>query len=120
MAVKLKIFLQSQICMPGCGWCQSQMFLENREDRVIPNHREDANGVGKLIPVINERYGQVVDVSIINPWSLFAFWDCFRLNITPVRPAWVLGGKKICEGVPEADDLLAAMDAELVSLCIDR
>ncbi|GHV38292.1 hypothetical protein FACS1894187_16920 [Synergistales bacterium] len=110
MVAKLKIFLQSEGCMPGCNWCRTH---RGTDDEPFPNHIADAARVAKLLPALKEYYGSRVEVSVMSPWNLRALWDCFRLDITPAKPAWVMGKKKLYEGIPELKDLLAVIDAEL-------
>ncbi|MDR1885001.1 MAG: hypothetical protein LBQ56_01910 [Synergistaceae bacterium] len=110
MPAKLKIFLQGEACMPGCGWCRSHRGTERDP---LPDHVGDAAKVRALIRAIKERYGPNVDISVKNPWSILTTLDCFRYDISPAKPVWVLERKKIYEGVPELDDLLEIIDREL-------
>jgi hypothetical protein len=111
MTVKLKIFMQGGFCMPGC--CGFTTGRTTDGEVLYSDQRENVAGVGKLMSAIKEQYGEQVEVSVVNSWGFFALWDVLRLKITPSIPAWVLEGKKICEGLPERGDLLQVLDAEL-------
>ncbi|GHS96016.1 hypothetical protein AGMMS50276_13690 [Synergistales bacterium] len=110
MTVKLKVFLQSEACMPGCNWCRTH---RETDDEPLPNHLRDTAHVTKLLKALKEHYGPMIEVSVVSPWNLFALWDCFRLNITPAKPAWVIGKKKLYEGIPELENLISIIDAKI-------
>jgi hypothetical protein len=62
---------------------------------------------------VKERYGDRVDISVVDPRNILALWDNFRYQVRPSRPTWVLDRKKIYDGVPELNDLTRALDEKL-------
>jgi hypothetical protein len=111
MPLRLKLFVQGGFCMPGC--CGVSALRATDGEPLYSKPWEYAQEVGELLKELRSRYGERLDVSVVNSWGFFALWDVLRLKITPSKPAWVLEGKKIFEGVPEADDLMAAVDAAM-------
>jgi hypothetical protein len=111
MAVKLKVFLQQHEYIGGC--CCAMVCQATDGEPLFPRLREYVNGAMKLLSAIDKLYGGKVEISVVNPSGVTALWDSIRLKITPKTPAWVLGGKKIFEGLPELGELQAALDAAL-------
>jgi hypothetical protein len=62
---------------------------------------------------LENRYGNRVDISVEDPSDLLSLWNRFRYRVRPDTPAWILGGKKTFEGVPDLDQLCSAIDAQL-------
>jgi hypothetical protein len=110
MGEKLKIFMQERFFMPGC--CGVTALRATDGEALFSNPEEFRAPVGKLIDAVKERYGKKVEVSVVNSWGFFSLWDVVRLGIKPSVPTWVIGSKKIHEGIPSQEDLFAAIDAE--------
>ena len=111
MGEKLKIFMQGNFFMPGC--CGISTLRATDGGELFSNPEEFRAPVEKLIDAVKLRYGERVDVSVVNSWGFFSLWDVVRLGIKPSVPTWVMGSKKIHEGVPSEDDLFAAINAKL-------
>ncbi|GHS87708.1 hypothetical protein AGMMS49957_08060 [Synergistales bacterium] len=111
MAVKLKVFLQEQAYIGGC--CTAMVCQSTDGEPLFPRLDEYVSGAKKLLSAVSKTYGDKVEIAVVNPSGLTAIWDNFRLKIKPETPAWVLGGKKIFEGIPELGELQAALDAAL-------
>jgi hypothetical protein len=103
--------MQGRFFMPGC--CGVTTLRATDGEELFSNPDEFRAPVGKLIDAVKERYGEALDVSAVNSWGFFSLWDVVRLGIKPSQPTWVIGSKKIHEGVPSEDGLFAAIDAEL-------
>jgi hypothetical protein len=108
--VRLKIFMTKEVCARGC--CGGTHVCSGSES-LFPGEREASNGVSDLLSAVKKLYCDRVRVSIVNPWSLLAMWDSIRFRVNPATPAWILGGRKIFEGLPKIEQLKAALDAEL-------
>jgi hypothetical protein len=111
MAAKLKLFMQGGFCMPGC--CGATALRTTDGEALYSKPGEYDREVGELLKVLRDRYGDRLDVAVVNSWGFFALWDVLRLKITPSKPTWVLDGKKVFEGVPKPGDLMSAIDAEI-------
>jgi hypothetical protein len=111
MGEKLKVFMQGRFFMPGC--CGITALRATDGEELFSDPEEFRAPVRKLIDAVKERYGEALDVSVVNSWGFFSLWDVIRLGIKPSEPTWVMGSKKICAGVPEEGDLFGAIDAEL-------
>ncbi|GHS97052.1 hypothetical protein AGMMS50276_16460 [Synergistales bacterium] len=108
MTVKLKVFLQQQEYIGGC--CCAMVCQATNGEPLFPHLQEHVSGAKKLLSEIDKLYGDKVKISVVNPSGLTALWDSFRLKIKPDTPAWVLGGKKIFEGIPPLSEIKAALD----------
>ncbi|MDR1651967.1 MAG: hypothetical protein LBR87_09290 [Synergistaceae bacterium] len=97
--------------MPGC--CGVTALRSTTGEPLYSNPREYAADVGKLLRELRDRYGSGVEISVVNSWGFWALADVIRLKITPSKPAWVLDGKKIFEGVPDPGVLFDAIDSAL-------
>ncbi|MDR0654008.1 MAG: hypothetical protein LBG12_11995 [Synergistaceae bacterium] len=111
MGEKLKVFIQGRFFMPGC--CGITTLRGTDGEELFSNPEEFRAPVKKLIGAVKERYGERVDVSVVNSWGFFSLWDVVRLGIKPSVPTWVMNSRKIHEGVPSQDGLFEAIDAEL-------
>ena len=111
MAVRLKVFLQQQEYIGGC--CCAMTCQTTDGEPLFPRMQEYIKGTMKLLSAINKHYGDKVEISVVNPSGFTAIWDSFRLKIKPETPAWVLGGKKIFEGIPSLSELQSALDVAL-------
>ncbi|MDR1514856.1 MAG: hypothetical protein LBS45_04110 [Synergistaceae bacterium] len=114
MALELKLFTQGRFFMPGCCGVTTLRFTDGEE--LFSNPAEYKDEINGLLTAVKERYGNRLDVSVVNSWGFFALWDVIRFAITPSKPAWIMRGKKIVVGVPDKDELFAAIDAELTAV----
>ena len=71
------------------------------------------NAADELAHAVKNRYGNKVDVSIIDPRHILSFWYYLRYKVSRSLPAFVLDRKKIFDGVPELADLERAIDEKL-------
>jgi hypothetical protein len=62
---------------------------------------------------LRDRYGQHLDISIVDPRNIMALWDNIRYGVRPSRPVWILDRRKIFEGIPELADLQGTIDAKM-------
>ena len=71
--------------------------------------------IGALLRVVRDRYGDKVKISIKDPRFITSVWDNvrYKVQMRPSLPAWVVGRKKICDGIPELADLEHAIDEKL-------
>jgi hypothetical protein len=69
--------------------------------------------VGELLRSLKERYGNRLDISIVDPRNILSLWDNIRYSVRPSKPAWILDRKKIGEGVPNLTDLQNAIDEKI-------
>ncbi|MDR1932828.1 MAG: hypothetical protein LBQ57_08420 [Spirochaetales bacterium] len=79
----------------------------------FPDEEVCLKEVGGLLRAIQEHYGKRLEVSVIDPRNITALWDAIRYRIKLGTPAWVLGRRKIFQGVPEFEKLKEAIDAVL-------
>ncbi|MDR1874069.1 MAG: hypothetical protein LBQ90_03520 [Synergistaceae bacterium] len=110
MTVRLKILMERGVYRSGCCGCVAYTAEEKAS---FPRQQENIQGVGKLLCAIRERYGEKVDVSVVDPRNILAFWDNIRFRVRPSTPVWVLDRKKVFEGVPELENLQGVLDAAL-------
>ena len=66
-----------------------------------------------LLRSLKEHYGTRLELYIVDPRNVAALWDNIRFNVRPSRPAWILGRRKIFEGIPRIEELQNIIDAEL-------
>ncbi|MDR3221424.1 MAG: hypothetical protein LBU46_05365 [Candidatus Accumulibacter sp.] len=111
MTVKLKLFIQGGFCMPNC--CGAPTLRATDGEALFAKPWEYESKVNELLKELRSRYGERLDVSVVNSWGFFELWDVLRLKISPSKPTWVLEGKKVFEGVPKADEIMAAVDAAI-------
>jgi hypothetical protein len=111
MREKLKVFIQGRFFMPGC--CGITALRATDGEALFADPGEFRAPVRELVDAVKKRYGERLDVSVVNSWGFFSLWDVVRLGIKPSVPTWVIGSKKIHEGVPSPDGLFAAIDAEI-------
>lgn len=110
MTVRLKVIMERGVCRAGCCGCLSY----SAEDKAsFPKLQENIESVGEILRVLRDRYGDKVEVSLVDPRNMLAFWDNIRYRIRPAAPAWILGGKKIFEGIPGLAELQRALDLAL-------
>jgi hypothetical protein len=111
MNVKLKLFLQQGFCLPMCCAFDTGRTTDGRP--LFTNQEKNIRGINELLRELRECRAGQVEVSVVNSWGFKSLWEVMRLGIKPHEPTWVLGGRKIYEGVPSLSELLAAIDAEL-------
>ncbi|MDO4785462.1 MAG: hypothetical protein Q4A13_00855 [Fretibacterium sp.] len=54
-----------------------------------------------------------MDVCLIDPRNILAFFDNIRYRVRPSRPTWILDRDKICDGIPRLETLMEAIDRRL-------
>ncbi|MDR3076121.1 MAG: hypothetical protein LBU26_02370 [Synergistaceae bacterium] len=64
---------------------------------------------------LDGRYGGALDVVVKNSWGFFTLFEVIKLKITPRVPTWVIGRRKIYEGVPDIKILTKAIDEEMTA-----
>jgi len=76
---------------------------------------ETKQAVFDLLRFVQNRYGDKVKVNIKDPRNILSVWDNvrYRVQVMPPVPAWILDGKKICDGVPKLADLENAINDKL-------
>ena len=110
MPIRLKVIMERGVCRAGCCGCLSY----SAEDKAsFPKLQENIERVGEILRALRDRYGDKVEVALVDPRNILAFWDNIRFRIRPSTPAWILGGKKIFEGVPDLADLQRVLDFAL-------
>jgi hypothetical protein len=109
MTVHLKVIVEQSDTQCGCG-CS---YYNVREKDSLSEWRQDFRAVDELIQVLKDFYGDRLDISVVNPRSLRAFWDNFRYKVRPFVPVWVLDREKICEGLPDLAELRNAIDKRI-------
>jgi hypothetical protein len=62
---------------------------------------------------LRDRYGERLDVSVVDPRNIMAFWDNIRYGVRPSRPTWVLDRRKFCDGLPDLAALQSAIDEKM-------
>jgi hypothetical protein len=87
---------------------------------LFANQGKYLHRIDRIMEALEERYGDAVDVIIKNSWGFFTFRDVVKLKITPRIPTWVIGSRKIYEGVPDVKVLCGAIDAELEHAVSER
>jgi hypothetical protein len=110
MTVRLKIIMERGVARLGCCGC---IAYGPEEKASFPEQQDRIQKVGKILRALQERYGDRVDVSIVDPRNIIAFWDNIRYRVRPAIPVWILKRKKIFEGVPGLEELQSVIDAEL-------
>jgi hypothetical protein len=69
--------------------------------------------VGGILRALIDRYGNKLDISIINFRSILSLWENIRYGARASRPTWVLDGKKFCDGLPDLASLQSAIDEKI-------
>ncbi|HPI99099.1 MAG TPA: hypothetical protein PLV56_10165 [Synergistales bacterium] len=107
---KIKLFLEKGSFNVGCvGPKYSAEELES-----LPQGRNLAQ-IGEILNHIREKYGDRVEVSIIDPRSIISIIDNIRYNIKSSKPTWVLDGKKIFEEIPSWEELESRIDSVIAA-----
>jgi hypothetical protein len=108
MTVRLKILMERGVCRVGCCGC---VAYSEEEKASFPQQQDHIQRVGGILRVLRDRYGERLDISIVDPRNILAFWDNIRFRVCPSTPAWILENKKFFEGIPELDTLLETIDS---------
>lgn len=111
MAVQVTLFIQQGFCLPVCF--SSGIPRSTDGEPLLENQGKYLHRIERLMEELHARYGDAVRVDVKNSWGLFTLFDVVRLKITPRVPTWVVGRRKICEGVPGIKVLAAAIDEEI-------
>ncbi|MDR1620808.1 MAG: hypothetical protein LBS00_00365 [Synergistaceae bacterium] len=83
------------------------------KDSFPDRQRDNLHGVEERLSALNERYGDRLTVSVVNPRSIAAFIDNIRYGVRPGVPVWVLDRKKIYEGLPDPATLQNTIDEKM-------
>lgn len=98
--IKLKLIMErsSSGGSGGCGaYIPGGEQVEGRQDTMAD--------ISALLSGIRETFGDRVDISVMDPRSIFSFFDLFRYRVRGTDPVWILNGRKAFEGVPSQDEL---------------
>ena len=121
MTVHLKVIVEQSESRCGCA-CSYYKTEENKgmeeskgteEKDSVPGWQQNLRMVDELVQVLKDRYEDRLDISVVNPRSIRAFWDNIRYKVRPFVPVWVLDREKFCEGVPDLADLQNAIDSRM-------
>jgi hypothetical protein len=85
--------------------------LEEKDS--FPEQQNNLHVVEELLRALKERYGERLDVSVVNPRNIMAFWDNIRYGVRPSVPVWVLDRKKVYEGLPDLAHLQSLIDEKM-------
>jgi len=66
-----------------------------------------------LLQSLEERYGDKVRISVVDPRNPLVLWYAIRYGAWATFSTWVLNGKKIFEGIPKFEELKRLIDSEL-------
>lgn len=66
-----------------------------------------------MLRALRDHYGDRLDVCLIDPRNILAFFDNIRYRVRPSRPTWILDRDKICDGIPRLETLMEAIDRRL-------
>lgn len=89
------------------------MAYTPEEKASFPEQQRHTESIGRLLRALRERYGERLDVSVVDPRNMLALWDNIRFRIRPSRPAWILENRKCFEGIPDLDELQNLIDAAM-------
>lgn len=107
---RIKLFLEKGSFNVGCvGPKYSAEELAS-----LPQGKNLAR-IGDILNNIREKYGDQVEVSIIDPRSIISIIDNIRYNIKSSKPTWILDGEKIFEEVPSWEELENRIDSVLAA-----
>ena len=98
--VKLKLIMERSAA-GGSGGCST--YVPGSEETEW--RKDSAEEIGALLSGIRETFGDRVHISIMDPRSIFSFFDLFRYRVRGTDPVWILNGRKVFEGVPSRDEL---------------
>ena len=69
--------------------------------------------VGSLLRRVRERFGDRLRVDLIDPRCSFFLFDLVRFNVRATEATWVLDGRLLFRGVPEAETLRSALERRI-------
>lgn len=98
--VKLKLIMERSAA-GGSGGCST--YVPGSEETEW--RKDSAEEIGALLSGIRETFGDRVHISVMDPRSIFSFFDLFRYRVRGTDPVWILNGRKAFEGVPARDEL---------------
>ncbi|TDY61750.1 hypothetical protein C8D99_105163 [Aminivibrio pyruvatiphilus] len=98
--VKLKLIMERSAA-GGSGGCST--YVPGSEETEW--RKDSAEEIGALLSGIRETFGDRVHISVMDPRSIFSFFDLFRYRVRGTDPVWILNGRKVFEGVPSRDEL---------------
>lgn len=98
--VKLKLIMERSSA-GGSGACST--YVPGSEETEW--RKDTAEEIGSLLSGIRETFGDKVHISVMDPRSIFSFFDLFRYRVRGTDPVWILNGKKTFEGVPSREEL---------------
>ena len=98
--VKLKLIMERSSA-GGSGACST--YVPGSEETEW--RKGTAEEIGGLLSGIRETFGDKVRISVMDPRSIFSFFDLFRYRVRGTDPVWILNGKKAFEGVPSREEL---------------
>jgi hypothetical protein len=91
-------------------------FYSQEEKDSFPQQQKNIRAVAEIFRDLRDRYGDRLDLYMVDPRNVMALWDNFRYGVRPAVPAWILGRKKVFEGIPDAGKLRELIDAELAKI----
>ena len=109
MPVKLKVIPEQTDF--GAGWACGSRGPEEQD--VLSKQQENINAIRKLLQSLKERYGDKLDVSVVDSRDPFVLWYALRYGAWATVSTWILNRKKIFKGIPQLEELERLIDAEL-------
>ena len=98
--VRLKLIMERSSA-GGSGGCST--YLPGSDEGKW--RKDTTEEIGRLLSGIRETFGNSVAISVMDPRSIFSFFDLFRYRVRGTDPVWILNGKKTFEGVPSREEL---------------
>ena len=102
---KIKLFLEKDSFNVGCVGVK----YTEEERRSLPQGK-NMDQIGSILNALRNKYGDTLEISIIDPRSIISIVDNIRYNVKSSKPTWVLDGRKIFEGIPLWEDLENSID----------
>ncbi len=96
---KIKVIMEKSSA-GGSGGCGA--YIPGGES--MDERRDAVSLIRELLTKTRETFGESVEITVMDPRSIFSFVDNFRYNIKGTAPAWIVDGKKVYEGVPGWDE----------------
>ena len=66
-----------------------------------------------LLKSLKERYGDKLEVTVVDPRNPLALWDIIRYRAWMPNFAWIVNRKKTFEGIPGLEELERSIDVAL-------
>jgi hypothetical protein len=85
--------------------------LEKEEP--FPERQKNRLAVGGVLRALIDRYGDKLDISIIDSRNILYLWDIIRYGARASNPVWLLDRKKFCDGLPDLAALQNAIDEKI-------